>query len=35
MDINKTPNLFAADVFMHVLVSQKEHCHGFLLSCVA
>lgn len=35
MDINKTPNLFVGDVFMHVLVLQKEHCRSFLLSCVA
>lgn len=35
MDINKTPNLFVGDAFVHVLVSQKEHCCSFLLSCVA
>lgn len=35
MDINKTPNLFVGDSFVHVLASQKEHCCSFLLSCVA
>lgn len=35
MDINKTPNLFVGDVFVHVLVSQKEHWRSFLLSLVA
>lgn len=35
MDINKTPNFFVGDVFMHDLVSQKEHCCSFLLSGVA
>lgn len=35
MDINKTPNLFVGNVFMHILVLQKEHCCSFLLSYVA
>lgn len=35
MDINKSPNLVVGDVFMHILLSQKELGSSFLLSCVA
>lgn len=33
MDINKNPDLVVGDIFMCILLSQKELGFSFLLSC--